>query len=268
MPSGGGTLSNSVGSGVSGAGGVLVENGKWKKGRWIAPDANSKETKMRVLQKIEVSLFAVLGEVFEFDGIGMVRRQIFSMTRSFIKAFLSASHFRILERQFLSFTDPKKLSGWIGELRMYIFPDPSEINAAPPSPDIQVLRKQCLESILASFPSKALSLFGDTACENAALKLHEFLQHEVFVKNLLFSITDELLLHLFPDSTTFKGKKASGGTPAVPTPASPSAIEVATTIAKEAVAASIDDDATGLATPPLSPIIAATAPDKKLKVVI
>lgn len=260
------------GTGVTGAGGVLVENGKWKKGRWIAPDANSKETKMRVLQKIEVSLFAVLGEVFEFDGIGMVRRQIFSMTRSFIKAFLGASHFRMLERQFLSFTDPKKLSGWISDLRLYIFPDTSEANLPPPpEPDMQVLRKDCLEAILASFPSKALALFGDTACENAALKLHEFLQHEVFVKNLLFTITDELLLHLFPDSTTFKGKKLPGGT-STPTPASPSAIEVATTIAKEVVAASIDDDAAGLATPPMSPILTATtAPtssDKKLKVII
>ncbi|GMF14918.1 unnamed protein product [Phytophthora lilii] len=272
---GSGSLGNAVGgggSGGNGAGGVLVENGKWKKGRWIAPDANSKETKMRVLQKIEVSLFAVLGEVFEFDGIGMVRRQIFSMTRSFIKAFLGASHFRMLERQFLSFTDPKKLSGWIGDLRLYIFPDPSEADAPPPpAPDMQVLRKDCLEAILASFPSKALSLFGDTACENAALKLHEFLQHEVFVKNLLFSITDELLLHLFPDSTTFKGKKVSGGTPAAPTPVSPSAIEVATTIALEAVAASIDDDAAGLVTPPMSPIPAAAAPttaEKKPKVII
>ncbi|KAG7388362.1 hypothetical protein PHYBOEH_007889 [Phytophthora boehmeriae] len=205
--------------GISGTNGVLVENGKWRKGRWIAPDANSKETKMRVLQSIEVSLFSVLGELFEFDGIGLVRRQIFSMTRSFIKAFLGASHFRMLERQFLSFTDPKNLSGWIGDLRAYIFPDPSvadAVAASPPAPDMQELRKDCLEAILASFPSKALSLFGDTPCQNAALKLHEFLQHEVFVKNLLFSITDELLLHLFPDSTTFKGKKGSATTPAAP----------------------------------------------------
>ncbi|KAE9198439.1 hypothetical protein PF002_g22445 [Phytophthora fragariae] len=275
--SAGGVLGNGAGggAGVNGAGGMLVENGKWKKGRWIAPDVNSKETKMRVLQKIEVSLFAVLGEVFEFDGIGMVRRQIFSMTRSFIKAFLGASHFRILERQFLSFTDPKKLSGWIGDLRLYIFPDPSESNVPPPpAPDMQVLRNECLAAIAASFPSKAVSLFGDTACTNAALKLHEFLQHEVFVKNLLFSIADELLLHLFPESTTFKGKKAPGGTSAAPTTASPSAVEVATTIALEAVAASIDDDAAaGLITPPLSPVPAAAAPapaaaEKKPKVVI
>ncbi|KUF98196.1 hypothetical protein AM588_10007491 [Phytophthora nicotianae] len=222
---GGGVLGNATGggaAGVGGAGGVLVENGKWKKGKWIAPDANSKVTKMRVLQKIEVSLFAVLGEVFEFDGIGMVRRQIFSMTRSFIKAFLGASHFRMLERQFLSFTDPKKLSGWIGDLRLYIFPDPNDASVVPPPPpDMHVLRKDCLEAILASFPSKALSLFGDTACENAALKLHEFLQHEVFVKNLLFSITDELLVHLFPDSSTFKGKKVSGGSSTASNPLSP-----------------------------------------------
>ncbi|RLN21190.1 hypothetical protein BBJ28_00007277 [Nothophytophthora sp. Chile5] len=222
-PSGGGVSSSGNGAGLGGSGGLLMENGKWRKGRWVAPDANSKETKMRVLQKIEVSLFAVLGEVFEFDGIGMVRRQIFAMTRSFIKAFLGASHFRMLERQFLSFTDPRKLSAWIGDLRAFIFPDsPSEIVAAPLSAsDMQALRKDCLEAILASFPSKAVSLFGDTSCQNAALKLHEFLQHEVFVKNLLFSITDELLLHLFPDSATFKPKKTPG-TAAVKTAPTPS----------------------------------------------
>ncbi|CAI5745842.1 unnamed protein product [Peronospora destructor] len=209
---GGGALSNEAESnGSTRAEGVLVEeNGKWRIGRWIAPDANSKETKMRVLQKIEVSLFAVLGEVFEFDGIGMVRRQIFSMTRSFVKAFLGASHFRMLEEQFLSFTDPKKLSGWISDLQVYLFSDSSDANVVqPPAPDMQALRKDCLEAILASFPSKALSLFGDSACENAALKLHEFLQHEVFVKNLLFSISDELLLHLFPDSNPFRGQEGT-----------------------------------------------------------
>ncbi|CEG41080.1 tectonin beta-propeller repeat-containing [Plasmopara halstedii] len=251
-----GIVNDGASSGLIGAANVLVENGKWKKGRWIAPDSNSKETKMRVLQKIEVSLFAVLGELLEFDGIGLVRRQLFSMTRSFIKAFLNASHFRMLERQFLSFTDPKKLSGWIGDLRLYIFPTKTDV-VPTPEPDIQVLRKECLEAILASFPSKALSLFGDTACENAALKLHEFLQHEVFVKNLLFSITDELLLHLFPNSTTFKGKKKQRNTSAGPTPSSPSAIAVATTIAKETVSASIDEHAAWNVTPPMSPIVAA-----------
>lgn len=253
-----GTLGNANGgsdSGVNGATNVLVENGKWKKGRWIAPDSKSKETKMRVLQKIEVSLFSVLGELFEFDGLGLVRRQLFSMTRSFIKAFLNASHFRMLERQFLSFTDPKKLSNWISELRLYIFPSEADV-VPPPAPDIRVLRKECLEAILASFPSKALSLFGETACENAALKLHEFLQHEVFVKNLLFSITDELLLHLFPDSTTFKGKKFLGRTSTGPKPTSPSAIAVATTFAKGILAASIDGNSVRNVTPPMSPIVA------------
>uniref|UniRef100_M4BWT0 RUN domain-containing protein n=1 Tax=Hyaloperonospora arabidopsidis (strain Emoy2) TaxID=559515 RepID=M4BWT0_HYAAE len=227
---------------VDSAEGMADGVGKWQKERWVAADGNSKETKMRVLQKIEVSLFAVLGEVFEFDGIGVVRRQIFSMTRSFIKAFLGASHFRMLERQLLSFTDPTRLSDWINDLRLYIFPDPGSADIVPcPAPDMQVLRKECLEAILASFPSKVLSLFGDTACENASLKLHEFLQHEVFVRNLLFSITDELLLHLFPYSTTFKGMDTPNEIPAAPMPVCSSAAEVATTISKEAVAASIID---------------------------
>ncbi|CAH0518165.1 unnamed protein product [Peronospora belbahrii] len=256
---GGGAFSNIAGSTnpeVSGTGDVLEENGKWQKG----PDAKSKETKMRLLQKIEVSLFAVLGEVFEFDGIGMVRRQIFSMTRSFIKAFLGASHFRMLERQFLSFTDPKKLSGWISDLKLYIFSDMSDVSVAPSAAnaDMQVLRKDCLEAILASFPSKALSLFGDTACENAALKLHEFLQHEIFVKNLLFSISDELLLHLFPNSTPFKSKKKTPReTRTAPPRVSRSGINVATTVTREVA---INDDASSLITLPMSPIVASPSP--------
>ncbi|KAF1325394.1 Tectonin beta-propeller repeat-containing, partial [Globisporangium splendens] len=193
---------------INGAGALLMENGKWRKGRWVAPETNTKETKMRILQKLEVSLFAVVGELFEFDGIGMVRRQLFAMSRSFIKAFLSASHFRKFEKQYLSFTDPKRLASMIVDFREYMFPD---ANAPPvPSPpatlstlELQTLRKDVLEAILASFPSTAVSLFGETSCENAALKLHEFLQHEVFVKNLLFSIADDVLLHVFPDFVSY-----------------------------------------------------------------
>lgn len=193
---------------------LMMENGKWRKGKWVAPETSSKETKMRILQKLEVSLFAVVGEVFEFDGIGMVRRQLFAMSRSFIKAFLSASHFRKLEKQYLSFTDAKKMAAMIVDFREYMFPDP-EAPALPVPPatlsaqEMQALRKDALDAILASFPSTLVSLFGETSCENAALKLHEFLQHEVFVKNLLFSVADEVLLHLFPDFATYKSSRSS-----------------------------------------------------------
>ncbi|DAZ97248.1 TPA: hypothetical protein N0F65_010410 [Lagenidium giganteum] len=196
------------------SGAVHIDNGKWKKGRWIAPETNSKETKMRILQKLEVSLFTVLSEVFEFDGIGMVRRHLFSMSRSFIKAFLNASHFRRLERKYLSFTDAKRMAGLLHSFRLYMFPDPT----LPPPPippavlspsEMQTLRQRCLDAILESFPSPVVSIFGEASSENAALKLHEFLQHEVFMKNLLFSIADEVLLHIFPDTTTFKPKRAA-----------------------------------------------------------
>lgn len=214
---GGGNAATGSGNGAT-TGVLLMENGKWKKGRWIAPDANSKETKMRVLQKMEVSLFAALGEVFEFDGIGTVRRHLFSVTRSFIRAFLSASHFRKLERQVLSLTEPKKIAAGVRSLRAYMFPeDPAAI--VPPAAELsdeemRALRGRCLEALLASFPSRLVSLMGDSACENAALKMHDFLQHEVFVKNLLFSLADELLLHLFPDATVYKFRKPSAASAA------------------------------------------------------
>lgn len=209
-PSDSATGSTQVGSGPSSAasGSLVMENGKWKKGRWIAPDANSKETKMRVLQKMEVSLFAALSEVFEFDGIGAVRRHLFSVTRSFIKAFLSASHFRMLERQVLSLTEPKKLAAGVHALRDYMFP-PANAPAIPPvteptADEMRVLRAKCRDALFSSFPSKLVSLMGESACANAALKVHDFLQHEVMVKNLLFSLADELLLHLFPEASVYK----------------------------------------------------------------
>lgn len=191
------------------SGAMFMEHGKWRKGRWIAPEANSKVTKMRILQQIEVNLFATLSEIFEFDGISMVRRQLFAVTQRVIKAFLNASHFRMLEKKYLSFTDPKKLASIVKNFRVYMFPEegdePAGIEPASTADD-QTLRKDCLEVILASFPSTLVSLFGESSCENAALKVHEFLQHEVFVKNLMFSIVDELSLHLYPDITTYTAK--------------------------------------------------------------
>lgn len=191
------------------SGAMFMEHGKWRKGRWIAPEANSKVTKMRILQQIEVNLFATLSEIFEFDGISMVRRQLFAVTQRVIKAFLNASHFRMLEKKYLSFTDPKKLASIVKNFRVYMFPEEGDESAAiaPSSTaDDQTLRKDCLEVILASFPSTLVSLFGENSCENAALKVHEFLQHEVFVKNLMFSLVDELSLHLYPDITTYTAK--------------------------------------------------------------
>jgi hypothetical protein len=142
-----------------------------------------------------------------------VRRHLFSVTRSFIKAFLSASHFRKLERQVLSLTEPGKIASGVRSLREYMFPaDPAAYVAPPvelPEDEMHALRAKCLEALLASFPPRLVSLMGDSACENAALKMHDFLQHEVFVKNLLFSLADELLLHLFPDATVYKFRKPS-----------------------------------------------------------
>lgn len=191
------------------SGAMFMEHGKWRKGRWIAPEANSKVTKMRILQQIEVNLFATLSEIFEFDGISMVRRQLFAVTQRVIKAFLNASHFRMLGKKYLSFADPKKLASIVKNFRVYMFPEESDEPAAiePASTaDDQTLRKDCLEVILASFPSTLVSLFGENSCENAALKVHEFLQHEVFVKNFMFSLVDELSLHLYPEITTYTAK--------------------------------------------------------------
>ncbi|TYZ62957.1 hypothetical protein PybrP1_008095 [[Pythium] brassicae (nom. inval.)] len=207
---------SAAGSAHAATGAVLMESGRWRKGKWVAPETSSKETKVRLLQKLEVSLFAVVGEVFEFDGIGLVRRQLFAMTRSFVKAFLSASHFRKLEKQFLSFTDPKKVAAAIVAFREYMFPAPdAPALPAPPAPlsaaEMQALRKDTLDAILASFPPTLVSLFGETSCENAALKLHEFVQHEVFVKNLLFSVADEVLQQIFPDFALFRPTPAAAG---------------------------------------------------------
>lgn len=199
-------------SAPSAAGVLLLEHGKWRKGKWVAPETSSKETKVRLLQQLEVRLFAVVGEVFEFDGIGVVRRQLFAMSRSFVKAFLSASHFRKLEKQYASLTDSTRVAALLVAFRTYMFPDPMAPAVAPAAPlsplAMQALRKDALDAIVASFPSTLVSLFGDTSCANAALKLHEFLQHEVFVKNLLFCIADDVLAQLFPDSAPFRPKAA------------------------------------------------------------
>ncbi|KAJ0393753.1 hypothetical protein P43SY_003582 [Pythium insidiosum] len=190
---------------------AMLEQGKWRKGKWVAAETKSKETKMRVLQRLEVSLFAVANELLELDGVSLLRRHLFSMTRSFIKAFLNASHFRRLEKQYLSFTDPRRMATMIASFREYMFPDPSTPPPPPPpatlsATEMRTLRRASLNALLASVPSTMISVVGETPSENAALKLHEFLQHEVFVKNLAFSVADEVLQQLFPDMVPFTRK--------------------------------------------------------------
>ncbi|GLE02264.1 hypothetical protein PINS_up011102 [Pythium insidiosum] len=208
----GSSASANDGGGASNA--AMLEQGKWRKGKWVAAETNSKETKMRVLQRLEVSLFAVANELLELDGVSLLRRHLFSMTRSFIKAFLNASHFRRLEKQYLSFTDPRRMAAMIASFRKYMFPDPSTPPPPPPpatlsADEMRALRRTSLDALLASVPSTMVSVVGETPSENAALKLHEFLQHEVFVKNLAFSVADEVLLQLFPDMVPYTRKVKS-----------------------------------------------------------
>jgi hypothetical protein len=189
-------------------------NGKWRKGRWIASNGNkSKVDKMKALKKLEVSLFAILSEIFEFDGIGLVRRNLFTMTQSFLKALLNTSHFRMLEKQYLSFTDTKKMSTMLYELRMLMFPnEPTTTSLSPinlPPEQMEHLRQESFDILMKSFPSKMVSIFGEVSCENAALKVHEFVQHEILMKNLAFSILDEILLHWYPDYMLFHHKQSN-----------------------------------------------------------
>ncbi|CCI44547.1 unnamed protein product [Albugo candida] len=189
----------------------LKDGTKWFGAKWNPWEANSqtKEGKVKLLQDMEESLVGVLNEIFEFDGIGMVRRQIFALSRSFIRAFLTSSHIRLFEKQFAAVMEPEHVGTLLDELHAVIKDQMKseyvEKERTPPSAsESHHARQECLKLILASVPTTFVSLFGENSCGAAAVKLHEFLQHETFVKNVAFSVWDEILLQVFPEYKTFK----------------------------------------------------------------
>ena len=55
------------------------------------------------------------------------------------------------------------------------------------------------EELLAAVPATFASLLGRASCEEAVVKLYEFLECPVLVRSLLYSAMDMLWRELFPD---------------------------------------------------------------------
>lgn len=58
---------------------------------------------------------------------------------------------------------------------------------------------QCLTRLKALIPGGVNSLVGREAAEAGCVKLHEFLQAELLVRSLAYTLVDLLLLRMFPD---------------------------------------------------------------------
>ncbi|CAK4103679.1 unnamed protein product [Aphanomyces euteiches] len=168
-----------------------------------------------LLQKLEIQAFKMMDELFELDEMNRLRRRLLSVTRTFIRVSLNATCHRIVEAQFVELTHPKKIAAVLCDVRtMAIPPDGIYYRDEPPPSAFQIHEgmRACRSALLRCCPPAFVSLLGDTATHNGCLKIFEFLQHEVLVKNLALSLLDMLLQRIFPEMPPWtQPKKAALG---------------------------------------------------------
>ncbi|ETW00480.1 hypothetical protein, variant [Aphanomyces invadans] len=166
-----------------------------------------------LLQKLEIHAFKVMDEMFELDDMSRMRRRLLSVTRTFIRVSFNATCHRIVEAQFGEWTHPKRIASALCDLRAAAIPtDGVYVRHSAPATPTTILNqaRQCRSALLRSCPPAFVSLLGERSTRHGCLKLFEFLQHEVIVKNLVFSLIDVVLHRVFPDLAVLKAKKRSG----------------------------------------------------------
>ena len=154
------------------------------------------------LDRLEMCLFQVLDEIFEIDQVNVVRRNLFSITRRFIRFSLHGSTQRWIRTNYPKYTQPEALAELIQSLRLIFWTKQDQWITAEPDhlpcfDQEQQVREQSRIQMLQAMPVPMVSLLGEATCRNGCLKVHEFLQHELLVKNFVFSCIDIVLKKIF-----------------------------------------------------------------------
>ncbi|KAF0697616.1 Aste57867_11706 [Aphanomyces stellatus] len=174
----------------------------------LGGDKESKSSQTRLgqvlLQKLEIQCFKAMDELFELDEMNRMRRRLLSATRTFIRVSFNATCHRIVEAQFAEFTHPRKVAALVFDIRSMVIPTDGIYfhETVTPSPTkAHEQAKACRAAFLRACPPALLSVLGEAPTRHGCLKVFEFLQHEILVKNLVLSLLDVLLHKLFPEMT-------------------------------------------------------------------
>ena len=152
------------------------------------------------LSDIEVSIFGLISEVFDLSSQSWLRKNIISLSRTFIKIILTQSTIKTAVDYYRKATTPEKVSSLVKWFRDLFWPNdvftvPDAID--PPEQDQWDQRQQLLKEMQAKFPVALAGVIGRNSSRRGIKKLHEFMQYPVLLKSLTMTVLDCLLKETF-----------------------------------------------------------------------
>jgi len=159
------------------------------------------------LRIAEGHIYNLAQEVFEFNELGVIRRNIISIGRSVISVAFHGTAHKWLKDNYTRNASAQLFATLLGSVRELLWPngefmetEEEDIELSPEEIARQrQTREECLEELKNAIPPAMNKFLGTEKSHLCVHKLHEFLQHPSLIQNLVFTTMDLLVLRIFPD---------------------------------------------------------------------
>jgi hypothetical protein len=157
-----------------------------------------------VLKKIQQLIYLIVKELFDLNRTNLVRRNFVSFLRKSVKVLLTNSISKSITNLSLKYDNDDTTSKFLNWLINTIWNLPGHIMGPRlPIPTQQERNQRQIlirnEFVMGGIPLSITSLLGRINCDEATLKLYEFLQCSVLIRSLLYCALDLFWKQLFPD---------------------------------------------------------------------
>ena len=171
----------------------------------VASSVESRTIDERVLRNIQQRLYSILKELFDIDRTNVVRRNLVSFLRKAVKIMFTDTISKTISDLAVKVGSDDKTASFLTWLVATVWSGKGFSMRQPlgddwPTATLQEQRQLKVRGeLLSSVPGTFSSLMGHATCEEAVVKLYEFLQCSVIVRSLLYSALDLLWKQLFPE---------------------------------------------------------------------
>eukprot|EP00940_MAST-03C_sp_MAST-3C-sp2_P002931 g2931.t1 len=149
-------------------------------------------------RKITRNSWSLFKELFELYDSSWVYQRTISVVKSMLTTLLEGSTYRSVKLQYESIFSRESALYLVHRARNKLWPNGVWREPPPDYTDEEKAenRRLLMRTLPRAIPGTISSLLGQVTCDDACMKLWEFLQSPTLLKNFAYALLDLLLLHL------------------------------------------------------------------------
>ena len=153
------------------------------------------------VEKVEHHMYALAREIFETDDLSVLRRNFISALKGLATVTMKGSAYSIVNDAFSHLAETSKIGATVKWLKDYLWPNGEWGEAAElrSIEQMNISRTASRQLLLQAIPESLMKLFSKDKCIHGVETLHDFLQCDILLKNLVYTLLDMILIRLFPD---------------------------------------------------------------------